>query len=205
MITSAEMRDLEDNCGISKLQLMANAGKGIYETLNSRFPDLADKRILIVSYHGNNGGDGFVAARHLCEKAETDILFIGDENKLKDEARANYARAENNNRIQLFLQPEGIDFDAYDIIIDALLGIGARGELKEPIASIVESINDSSSFKVSVDVPTGMDADTGESYGKHVDPDLIITFHDIKKGLEALKDKTVIVDIGIKRGDKDVQ
>jgi len=69
--------------------------------LNQKFPELKDKRILIVAYHGNNGGDGFVAARYLCGEAETDVLFIGDEERLKDEAKANYKRIENNELIQL--------------------------------------------------------------------------------------------------------
>ena len=198
MISTQEMKELEDNCGVSKLQLMENAGRGICKTIKEKFPNLKDKRILIAAYHGNNGGDGFVAARHLCEETETDILFIGDESKFKEEARINFARIENNNRMQLFTQPEDISFDDYDIIIDALLGTGAIGEIKEPIASVVKEINNSSAFKVAVDIPSGFNPNTGDAE-KSINPDLIVSFHDIKKGMENLKDKTIIIDIGIKR------
>jgi len=201
MISTEDMKQLEDNCGISKLQLMENAGKGIYTTLKEKFPNIKDKRILIVTYHGNNGGDGFVAARHLCEQAETDVLFIGDETKFKEEAKINFKRIEENNKIQLLVEQDQTDFNDYDIIIDALLGTGTSGDIKEPIASVIDEINESSAFKVAVDVPTGINPDTSEVANKAVNPDLIITFHDIKKGLEKFKDKTVIVDIGIKGGE----
>lgn len=198
MISTEEMRDLENNCGISRLQLMENAGRGIYNALKDRFPNIKDKKILIAAYHGNNGGDGFVAARYLCEEAETDILFIGDEEKFKEEAEINFKKIENNERIQLLVDPEQVDFNEYDIIIDALLGTGSSGEVKEPIASVIEEINKSSAFKVAVDIPSGINPDTGENADKAVNADLILTLHDIKQGLEKFKDKTVVVDIGIR-------
>ncbi len=196
MITTTDMKKLEDTCGIPKITLMENAGRGVYETIKERFPDIKNKRILIISYHGNNGGDGFVAARHLCEEAETDVLFIGDESKFKEEGRTNFKRIEENNKIQLLISPEQTDLDDYDIIIDAVLGTGVEGDLQEPISSIIELINKSTAFKISIDIPTGINPDTGEHANKALNPDLIITFHDIKKGLD--KDKTKIVDIGIK-------
>src|SRR3990167_2491252 len=87
-ISSQDMRILEAKSSIPRSVLMENAGRAVYRTIKQRF-DLKDKKILVVCYHGNNGGDGFVAARHLCDEAETDILFIGDESKLKKEALAN--------------------------------------------------------------------------------------------------------------------
>jgi len=199
MISTKEMKELEDSCGISKVTLMGNAGMGIYKIIKERFTELNGKRILIISHHGNNGGDGFVAARLLSEEAETDLLFIGDEARFKEEARINFKMIENNDRIQILIDPDQIDFDDYDIIIDAILGTGTQGELKEPIRSIIDLINDSKAYKIAVDIPTGLNPDTGEIIDKAVNADLVITFHDIKNGLEKLKDKTVIVDIGIKK------
>ena len=175
---------------------MENAGKAVYQVIKQKF-DLRDKKILIVCYHGNNGGDGFVAARHLCDEAETDVLFIGDEAKLKREALANFKRIEHNEKIQFLVEDE-VDFNGYDIIVDAILGIGIQGALKKEISSIIEEINNSKAYKVSVDIPTGLDPDTGAVTDKCIDADLIVTFHDLKKGLEKLSDKTVVADIGLK-------
>src|SRR3990167_4902084 len=99
MISSHDMRVLEEKSGIPRSVLMENAGKAVYESIKERL-DLKDKRILVVCYHGNNGGDGFVAARYLSDDAEVDILFIGDESKLKKEALANFKKIEHNDKVQ---------------------------------------------------------------------------------------------------------
>ena len=195
MISSQDMRILEAKSGISRINLMENAGRAVYQTIKQRF-DLKDKKILVVCYHGNNGGDGFVAARHLCDEAETDVLFIGDEAKLKKEALANFRKIEHNEKIQ-FLVDDEVDFDAYDIIVDAILGIGIHGRLNREISAIIGNINSSKAYNVSVDIPTGLDPDTGEVVDKFVNADMIVAFHDMKKGLEKFQDKTVVVDIGL--------
>ena len=195
MISSQEMRILEARSGIPRISLMENAGKSVYQILKQRF-DLKDKKILVVCYHGNNGGDGFVAARYLCDEAETDVLFIGDENKLKKEALANFKKMERNEKIQ-FLVDDEIDFGEYDIIVDAILGIGIQGRLNREISAIIDDINNSKAYKVSVDIPTGLDPDTGDIVDKFVNADLIVTFHDLKKGLEKIQDKVVVADIGL--------
>ena len=198
MITTEEMKRLEDNCGIPKLSLMENAGRGIYKILKEK-TELKNKKILIICYHGNNGGDGFVAARYLCKESDVAILFIGDEAKFKEEAKANYKRIDKNDLIQIIENPEDVDFNDFDIIIDAILGTGVIGELKGPIAAIIDNINNSKAFKVSVDIPTGLDPDKEIVIDKAVNADLIISLHDIKTGLKHLKDKVIIADIGIKK------
>lgn len=187
------MKSLEAKSGIPRSVLMENAGRAVYQVIKQRF-DLKDKKILVISYHGNNGGDGFVAARHLCDEAETDILFIGDENKLKKEALANFKKIEHNEKIQFLIDDE-VDFDEYDFIIDAILGIGVQGRLNREISAVIDDINNSKAYKVSVDIPTGLDPDTGAVIDKIVNSDLIVTFHDLKNGLEKFQDKTVVADI----------
>jgi len=174
---------------------MENAGKAVYKAINQRL-ELKDRKILIVCYHGNNGGDGFVAAGYLSDEAETDVLFIGDESKLKKESLANFKKLEHNKKVQ-FLVDDEVDFDAYDIIVDAILGIGIKGRLNKNISAIIDDINNSKAYKVSVDIPTGLDPDTGLIVDKCVNADLIVTFHDMKKGLEKLQDKTIVADIGL--------
>ena len=195
MISSQDMKILELKSDIPRYILMENAGKAVYQTIKQKF-DLKDKKILVVCYHGNNGGDGFVAARYLSDEAETDILFIGDESKLKKEALANFKKIEHNEKIQFLVEDE-VDFDEYDIIVDAILGIGIQGMLNNDISAVIEDINNSKAYKVSVDIPTGLDPDTGTAVDKCVNADLIVTFHDIKKGLEKLQDKVIVANIGL--------
>ncbi len=195
MISSHDMRILEAKSGISALNLMENAGRAVCQAIKQRF-GLKDRKVLLVCYHGNNGGDGFVAARHLCDETEVDVLFIGDEGKLKKEAMINFKKIGHNEKIQ-FLMEDEVDFDAYDMIIDAVLGIGIQGRLNSEISAIIGNINNSKAYKVAVDIPTGLDPDTGVVADKCVNADLIVTFHDMKKGLEKFQDKVVIMNIGL--------
>ena len=195
MISSQDMGILEVKSGISRLNLMENAGRAAYQAIKQKF-DLKDKKILVVCYHGNNGGDGFVAARYLCDEAETDVLFIGDENKLKKDALINFRKIERNEKVQ-FLTDDEVDFDGYDILVDAILGIGIQGRLNREISAIIDDMNNSKAYKVSVDIPTGLDPDTGEVIDKFVNADLIVTFHDMKKGLEKFEDRVIVADIGL--------
>ena len=195
MISSQEMRDLEEKSGFSRTLLMENAGRAVVAAIKEK-TDIKNKTILVVCYHGNNGGDGFVAAQHLSDEAEVDILFLGNEKKLAREALSNFKRLEHNPRVQ-FLYDDEIDFSSYDVIVDAILGIGIRGRLNREISAIIDDINSTKALKVSVDIPTGMDPDTGETIDKVVNADLIVTFHALKNGLLKLKEKTVVADIGL--------
>jgi hydroxyethylthiazole kinase-like uncharacterized protein yjeF len=202
MITTEEMRELEDNSGLSRLSLMNNAGRAISNAIKDRF-DIKDKKVLIVCYHGNNGGDGFVAANYLADHCEVDIFFIGDESKFKEETRINYEKVVNNIKVQFFdiafYDITSIDFDDYDLIVDAMLGTGVKGDINEPLLSVIDKFNSSKATKIAIDVPTGINPDTGEESNKFINFDFLITMHDIKKGLEKYKDKTIIADIGIKK------
>lgn len=189
------MRVLEAESEIPRSILMENAGRAVYQVLKQRM-DLNGKKILVVCYHGNNGGDGFVAARYLSDEAETDLLFIGDENKMKKEALANFKKIEHNGRIQMLADDE-VNFDEYDIIVDAILGIGIKGRLNREISAIIDDVNNSKAYKVSVDIPTGIDPDTGDIVDKCINADLIVTFHDMKKGIENFEDIVVVADIGL--------
>jgi NAD(P)H-hydrate epimerase len=200
MITTREMKALEDHAeqhGISKLELMERAGEGIAALLKP-----LGRRFLFVCYHGNNGGDGFCAAKKLCHEHDVNVLFIGDEKKLKKEAKENYQALkliEKETGVSLFIREvadEVADVQAYDVVVDAILGIGVKGKLKEPIISAIHLIN-RASFIVSIDAPTGINPDTGEKQNVFVVPHLIITMHDLKKGLGKYRRLTRIVDIGL--------
>ena len=205
-ITSREMHALELNAeyfGVSQLQLMENAGHNIALEIASRFKP--DKSVAIFCGLGGNGGDGFVAARHLSSMGfNVTVILAG-----KAEEISHRAALENWNALQFLKESVSIhevcdsslipDVTA-DIVVDALLGTGAKGKLKPPILQLVEKINALDAFRVAVDVPTGIDSDTGEILGAVVKANLTITFHKTKKGLESAKEyvgELIVKNIGL--------
>ncbi|MBT4651111.1 NAD(P)H-hydrate epimerase [Candidatus Woesearchaeota archaeon] len=204
MITAKDMRELEDLAveqGISKFKLMENAGKQLYFKIKEKY-DLNNKKIVIFAGSGNNGGDGFAAARLLAIHCPILIFFFGDKEKLSVEAEEHYKKIKapiniiqiknKFNLNQFHFQP-----DQELLLIDALLGTGIKGPLREPLPLAIDYFNSLEGIKVAVDLPSGLDPDTGEAQDKYCQVDLIITFHDLKVGLEKYKEKTIIVDIGI--------
>ncbi|WP_202319482.1 NAD(P)H-hydrate dehydratase [Archaeoglobus neptunius] len=192
-ISSRDMQILDTNCeyyGLSRLVLMENAGKGLAEEIVRRFEY---GKVFIFTGGGNNGGDGFVAARHL--KGFDVEIYLMTEPKTEI-AKKNFEICQKAG-MQIFQGcPDKIDAD---IVIDAMLGTGVRGKLREPYATAVDMINKGESFVVAVDVPTGLNPDTGE-YREVVRADLTVTFHKAKPGLLKAKEvcgEIVVKDIGI--------
>ncbi len=205
-ITSREMRALETNAGyfgISLLQLMENAGRNIAQEVISRFPK--GKKIAIFCGLGGNGGDGFVAARHLLIAGyAVTIILIGKARDISHEATLqNWSILQHlQEKISLkeINDSSEIPKVSVDVIIDALLGTGTKGQLKSPVCQVVEYINSLKAFKLSVDVPTGIDSDTGEVLGTAVRADLTVTFHKSKIGLDKAKKYVgdlIVKDIGL--------
>ncbi len=205
-ISSREMRALEVNAeyfGVSLLQLMELAGRNVAQEVITRFPK--GKQVAVFCGLGGNGGDGFVAARHLLAAGfEVSVFLVGKGRDINHEA------ALNNFMILRSLQGKipvievtdsaAIPAIAADVVIDALLGTGTKGKLKAPISQVVDAINATKGFKLAVDVPTGIDSDTGDVLGTAVRADLTVTFHKAKKGLEKAKRYTgevVVGDIGL--------
>ncbi len=195
-ITSREMRALELNSeyfGVSRLQLMENAGRAVAEEILSRFkPDKT--KVAIFCGLGGNGGDGFVTARHLASHGfKVDIILAGRSEDITDEeSRKNWLALQSlKDVISLH--------EAYDsslvpsveanVVIDALLGIGLKGAPRPPVLQMIKRINESNAFCVSVDVPTGVNSDTGEILGEAVKANLTVTFHKVKPGLKKAKAK----------------
>lgn len=197
MLTPEEVKILDINSeyfGVSREELMENAGKAVVEAIKSCKPRLKDLKIIVFCGLGNNGGDGFVAARYLLEEgADVRVFLAGDEGRIKSlEARKNFERIKN--KVKLIRE-----FEDGDIIVDALLGVGIKGEVREPIKSLIEKINSSKAFKVSIDLPSGLRCDVPYSDQQTlVKADLTVTFHDLKRGMEALNN-VVVKKIGIPR------
>ena len=206
-ITSREMRALEMNAeyfGVSRLQLMENAGRIIAAEITSRFASQKAK-VAIFCGLGGNGGDGLVAARHLiCLGFEVDVILAGRQRDIMSEEAMKNWRALESMRHAVSIHevrdssliPE---IDA-DVVVDALLGIGLKGRLRPPLLQLVRKINESDAFCVAVDVPTGINSDSGEVLGEAVKADLTITFHAMKPGLLKAKEYTgeiVVRNIGV--------
>ncbi len=208
MITAKEMKKLEHwavQRGLSIEELMENAGKAVFETVKEKY-DLVGKQIVVFCGQGNNGGDGFVAARYFAEEAQTLILFFGDKDKLSEEAELNYNRIRlavpiikigSREELAKFKFQKGTNYLLIDAIFGTGFGAGVVGKVREPFGSGIDLFNSIPGIKVAVDLPSGLDADTGEAGDKCCRADLIVCFHELKKGLEKFEDITVVVDIGI--------
>ncbi len=199
-ITTAEIAAIDLNCeyhGLSSLQLMENAGKSIADEIKRRFDH---GRIAIFAGLGNNGGDAFVAARHL-KNYNIEVFLLGRASEIRTEiAKRNFEVIRKAGiPVREIRDSTYIELDSQDIIIDAMLGTGVKGKLRQPYACAVEAINSCKTYVVAVDVPTGLNPDTGE-YEIAVKADLTITFHRAKPGLLKAKDvagEIVVKDIGI--------
>jgi NAD(P)H-hydrate epimerase len=146
---------------------------------------------------GNNGGDGFVAARYLSKNYKVTVYLIGNENNIKtDISKNNFDKLKNSN-IKIYESEDYKNIDTLlsenDIIIDSIIGIGVIGKLREPIRNIVKKINLlKNKLIVSVDVPSGIESDVS------VLPNYTITFHDKKEGMNKENCGIIkIFDIGI--------
>jgi hydroxyethylthiazole kinase-like uncharacterized protein yjeF len=221
-ITSEELSILDNNSewlGISKLQLMECAGYIFANHIKDHFKLNEKSKILIFCGTGNNGGDGFVIARHLASyNLPVSVFLVGLPEKINSkEAIHNWkilSSLEYLVRINVIRDSKQLDADhnILDddndnlIIIDALLGTGIKGKLREPIASCIKMINYKKENAVnnvkvaSVDVPSGMDPDTGKVSDNAIKADLVITFHKSKKGLSTKSkyiNELIVQPIGI--------
>ncbi|MCM8769014.1 MAG: NAD(P)H-hydrate epimerase [Candidatus Omnitrophica bacterium] len=172
--------------GIPLLVLMENAGREAARVVNYWLRREKKKRVGIVCGRGNNGGDGLVAARYLINSGyQVKVALAGGENVLTELSFTNYKILSKMKSEVSFLDDatelrEMRDFDA---VVDALLGIGLRGPLKDREEKIIEEINRLEKPVFSLDVPSGLDADTGMVQTKAVQAYLTICFGFLKQGL----------------------
>lgn len=196
-ITSEEMDALDTNCeyfGLPRLALMENAGAAIANEIGQRF----DRgKVVIFAGLGNNGGDAFVAARHL-KGFDVEVILLGVSEAIKtEEARGNWEILKHGNAaVQEARDSKDLRKVKADIMIDAIFGTGVRGKIREPFSTAIDVINGSRAFVLSVDIPSGMDPDTGAGE-KVVRADLVLTFHRVKAGLAKYKGEVKVAGIGI--------
>ncbi len=197
-ITSDQMYAIEQNghsiIGMRRFLMMENAGHGVADFVVRRFKNLKNKKIVTVCGTGNNGGDGFVASRHLAGYgAKVTVILLGSPSSLRsEEARLNWSIIEKMDSIELIfgkdLTPHINDRIAYaDIILDGIFGTGIKGEIRQPYASAIDAINKSKAYTLAIDVPSGFDPNTGQIHKKCIMADATITFHRLKVGLAEKK------------------
>ena len=190
-ISGDEMQAIELNSeylGVTHFQLMEAAGAGIAHEIAKRARTRPNLRIHVFAGPGKNGGDSLSAARHLASQGfHVKVTLVGKTRDVTDLA----AQQQLSSILQM---KDSVEFETVqdssqlkpvqsDFIIDGLLGTGVKGDLRQPLLGAVHTINDSVGFKVAVDLPSGLDTDTGEPHGEAVRADLTITLHRKKLGL----------------------
>lgn len=211
IVTAEEMKSLDRRAttefGIPSLLLMENAARGLVDRIETAQGPLHRKRFVILAGRGNNGGDGIAAARHLRSRgAEVAIYLLSPVEKVGGDARTS---------LDIWIRSDGAlavvgefkwrrladDLSKTDLIIDALLGTGLSQQVKGEYAKAIELINRSGKTVISVDLPSGISADTGEMMGTAVKAHFTLTMalpkrgHFVQAGLEH-RGKLRVVDIG---------
>ncbi len=149
ILTAAEMREVDRlttaRYRLPGLTLMENAGKSVAEFIQARFPNFTHRRILVLCGKGNNGGDGFVAARHLRKMgAKPEVRFFGDPREAKSDAATNLKRWKAaSGKLQVDKPGKGdeLKFTSASIIVDALLGTGTRGAVEGRLREVIAGLN----------------------------------------------------------------
>ncbi len=186
--TAQEMRNIDckasEALGIPGVVLMENAGMRCVEELLKKFKSVKNLKIGIFCGKGNNGGDGFVIARQLDRLGALVDVFCVCGNEFSDDAKINFDILKNTGcTVMGNIEYPEYEIPMYDIVIDAIFGTGIKGEIKESIAEVIESLNRNSKFIMSVDVPSGLNSDTGEVQNACIKADMTVTFAAYKKGL----------------------
>ena len=203
MISVKRMRVIEslaNGIGIDDSILMENAGANAARIADEN-AGLRGKRAVIFCGTGNNTGDGLVFARHaLAYGADVRIYFVKGRGSLKELAMKNYRillnLKRNGQRVE-FLGKVTRETKA-DVLVDAMLGTGIRGDVRSDYGEAIHTFNSMHGIKISLDCPSGINAETGNVMGAAVEPDITVTFHDRKPGLDRKNSGRIIVaGIGI--------
>jgi NAD(P)H-hydrate epimerase len=211
-LTRDEVRDIDrraiETLGLPGIVLMENAGRGAAELLIELG---IDGPVTVVTGKGNNGGDGFVIARHLANHGyNVRVLLFADPNDVTGDAATNYhvLRAARMPPRNCAAEPDPAkwrdELASASWIVDALLGTGARGSVREPFATVIEQVNAAGVPVLAVDLPSGLDCDTGQPLGSCIRAVHTATFVAPKQGFGAPGARTYtgqvhVVDIGVPR------
>jgi NAD(P)H-hydrate epimerase len=177
--------------GIPGVVLMENAGRSCAELIKDKLKDIAHPKVCIFCGTGNNGGDGYVIARHLLNSSfEVVVVICGNREKVKGDAKINLDILERLGRPieQLNLRDGDVPArvktfagDA-DMVVDGLFGTGLSGQLSDEYKQLIETINACNCPILAVDIPSGLDCDNGQPLGAAIRASYTVTFVAVKKG-----------------------
>ncbi|HEY1594371.1 MAG TPA: NAD(P)H-hydrate epimerase, partial [Thermoleophilaceae bacterium] len=197
---AAEMRAVDrwaiEDQGVPSLDLMERAGIGLARVTAAAARGPGPVRIVVGK--GNNGGDGLVAARILREDGRrVDVVSVAPLGELQGDARANLERLPGEAPLPF----AAAALEGSSVVVDALLGTGFSGEPREPVAGAIRAINEQDAPVVACDVPSGVDASSGEAHGDAVRAQITASFHGSKIGLQVnpgkgLAGEVSVVEIG---------
>ncbi|MGM9937657.1 MAG: NAD(P)H-hydrate epimerase, partial [Candidatus Ornithomonoglobus sp.] len=189
--------------------LMENAALACVNELKKCF-DLTDKSVAVFCGKGNNGGDGLAIARHLYNMGVKVNIFLVSGNSYKGDAKTNYDIVTGMGiPIDTVTDTDGLEYmiRSFDIVIDAILGTGISGTVRGMAYDVIRFINENAKYVLSVDVPSGINSDSGEICGVCVNADKTVTFAGYKIGMfmypaadctgEIVVDKISMPDIAI--------
>lgn len=217
VLTGTQMAEIDrkaiDDHKIDGLILMENAGLKVFEEIMDLIANWHEeqeecfKNVVVVCGKGNNGGDGFVIARHLIQnKIPTMVFAVAESFDYSGDALKNYLALENFGDINIITEDTLEDFEDLvlesSLIVDALLGTGLKGNVEGIYSKVIEVINATEGVIVAVDIPSGVEADTGRIASTAVEADLTVTFavpklgHLLYPGADHASNLQV-VDIGI--------
>ncbi|MBO3803183.1 MAG: NAD(P)H-hydrate dehydratase [Candidatus Brockarchaeota archaeon] len=195
--------------GTPEAVLMERAGRAVAWFVRRTCGGLYGRRVVVACGTGNNGGDGFVFARHASRESIVSVVLVGNPGEIRTkEARENWNLLEKAFfRVKLIAFEDSSDAESIiglirsaDVVVDAIFGTGIRGRIRGPASAAIDAINSSKGFKVSVDVPSGLDPSTGDVHDKAVKADMTVTFHKAKPGLLKRPDcvgELLVAPIGI--------
>ncbi|MEM2020809.1 MAG: NAD(P)H-hydrate epimerase, partial [Zestosphaera sp.] len=184
--------------GVSTRLLMENAGAEVARVVKGLIKDVGGS-VVIIAGVGGKAGDSFVAARHLASEGYEVQVYLISRNIRHEDAKANLEVLSDQGDIVIRDYEAGAVFEA-DVIIDGLLGIGVKGPPKDIYAEAIKTINTSRGVKVAIDVPSGLDPDTGATPGEVVKADVTVTLVTLKPGLlkaPQVVGKLLVANIGM--------
>ena len=213
--TREEVRAFDQYCveklGVPGIVLMENAGRQIADAARAMLDQAEFRHCLILAGRGNNGGDSLVVARHMAIRGYmSEVILLGNRNEVQGDAATNlsafqamggYVRGLDGAAGEV-LRELAPTFQGADLIIDGLLGTGTQGEIREPYAAVINAVNATGRPVIAIDIPSGLDCDTGRPLGPTIRAAKTVTMAALKTGFRNPESRqytgeVILADIGV--------